>query len=139
MDYRLAGVDPPFRRHLEQPVARLRLGYCYPAALTREGPDDESCCFALSGELHRLVPEFQPDEIRLGVRNVPALLQECRTNAVALGHLLGVAPTPWEWDRFESAHTSIAALRTKKVAHAVAFGMTAFGDTRHLPPDQTTR
>lgn len=61
------------------------------------------------------------------------------TNAVVLTHLLGVAPTPWEWDRFESAHTSVAALRTKKVAHAVAFGMTAFGDTAHLPPDQVTR
>jgi broad specificity phosphatase PhoE len=61
------------------------------------------------------------------------------TNAVVLGHLLGVSPTPWEWDRFESAHTSIAELRTKKVAHAVAFGMTAFGDTRHLPVDEVTR
>jgi len=25
------------------------------------------------------------------------------------------------------------------VAHAVAFGMTAFGDTSHLPPDEVTR
>jgi probable phosphoglycerate mutase len=61
------------------------------------------------------------------------------TNAVALGHLLGLSPTPWEWDRFESAHTSIASLRTKKVAHAVAFGMTGFGDVAHLPTDRITR
>lgn len=61
------------------------------------------------------------------------------TNAVVLTHLLGVAPTPWEWDRFESAHTSIAMLRTKKVAHAVAFGMTAFGETSHLPTGEVTR
>jgi probable phosphoglycerate mutase len=61
------------------------------------------------------------------------------TNAVVLTHLLGASPTPWEWDRFESAHTSIAALRTKKVAHAVAFGMTAFGDVAHLPTDRVTR
>jgi broad specificity phosphatase PhoE len=61
------------------------------------------------------------------------------TNAVVLTHLLGVAPTPWEWDRFASAHTSIASLRTTKIAHAVAFGMTAFGDTSHLPRDEVTR
>lgn len=61
------------------------------------------------------------------------------TNAVVLTHLLGVAPTPWEWDRFESAHTSVATLRTKKVAHAVAFGLTGFGDTAHLAADQVTR
>ena len=54
------------------------------------------------------------------------------TNAVTLCHLLGVSPTPWEWDRFDSAHTSVATLRTKQVAHAVAFGMTGFGDVTHL-------
>lgn len=54
------------------------------------------------------------------------------TNAVTLCHLLGVSPTPWEWDRFDSAHTSVATLRTRPVAHAVAFGMTGFGDVAHL-------
>lgn len=61
------------------------------------------------------------------------------TNAVTLTHLLGADPTPWEWDRFDSAHTSIATLRTRKVAHAVAFGMTGFGDVAHLAPEQVTR
>jgi probable phosphoglycerate mutase len=54
------------------------------------------------------------------------------TNAVTLGHLLGASSTPWEWDRFDSAHTSVATLHTKRVAHAVAFGMTGFGDVSHL-------
>lgn len=61
------------------------------------------------------------------------------TNAVALTHLLGAEPTPWEWDRFDSAHTSVATLRTRKIAHAVAFGMVGFGDVTHLEPDQVTR
>ena len=61
------------------------------------------------------------------------------TNAVTLGYLLGMDPTPWEWDRFDSAHTSVATLRTKHVSHSVAFGMTGFGDTSHLPPDMVTR
>src|SRR5262249_21931636 len=30
------------------------------------------------------------------------------TNAVALGYLLGVEPTPWEWERFVLGHASIA-------------------------------
>lgn len=61
------------------------------------------------------------------------------TNAVTLGYLLGMDPTPWEWDRFDSAHTSVATVRTKRVSHAVAFGMTAFGDTSHLPDEKVTR
>lgn len=61
------------------------------------------------------------------------------TNAVALTHLLGAEPTPWEWDRFDSAHTSVATLRTRKIAHAVAFGMLGFGDVTHLEPEQVTR
>jgi probable phosphoglycerate mutase len=61
------------------------------------------------------------------------------TNAVTLGYLLGMEPTPWEWDRFDSAHTSVATVRTKHVSHSVAFGMTGFGDTSHLPRDIVTR
>lgn len=61
------------------------------------------------------------------------------TNAVTLGYLLGMEPTPWEWDRFDSAHTSVATTRTKRVSHSVAFGLTGFGDTSHLPADMVTR
>lgn len=61
------------------------------------------------------------------------------TNAVVLTELLGAAVTPWEWDRFDSAHTSVATLLTKRIAHAVAFGMRGFGDTSHLTPDEVTR
>ena len=61
------------------------------------------------------------------------------TNAVSIGHLLGADPTPWEWDRFDSAHTSVATIRAKPVSHAIAFGMIGFGDTGHLPADMVTR
>jgi len=42
-----------------------------------------------------------------------ALVGHGGTNAVILGHLLGVAPVPWEWLRFETvlAAISIVALR----------------------------
>jgi probable phosphoglycerate mutase len=61
------------------------------------------------------------------------------TNAVSIGHLLGVEPTPWEWSRFDSAHTSVAVLRTSRISTAYAFGLHAFGDVSHLPPDDVTR
>ena len=61
------------------------------------------------------------------------------TNAVVLGHLLGVEPTPWEWDRFDSAHTSVATIDTKPIAHGVAFGLLGFGDVEHLAGDDVTR
>ena len=68
----------------------------------------------------------EPDDVRV------LFVAHGGTNAVTLGHLLGASPTPWEWDRFDSAHTSVATLRTRQVAHAVAFGMTGFGDVSHL-------
>jgi probable phosphoglycerate mutase len=61
------------------------------------------------------------------------------TNAVSIGHLLGVEPTPWEWSRFDSAHTSVAVLRTSRISTAYAFGLHAFGDVSHLTPDHVTR
>jgi 2,3-bisphosphoglycerate-dependent phosphoglycerate mutase len=61
------------------------------------------------------------------------------TNAVSIGHLLGAEPTPWEWSRFDSAHTSVAVLRTNRISTAYAFGMHAFGDVSHLSRDQVTR
>jgi broad specificity phosphatase PhoE len=61
------------------------------------------------------------------------------TNAVVIGHLLGIEPTPWEWDRFDSAHTSVATMTARPIAHASAFGMMGFGDVTHLDPDMVTR
>jgi broad specificity phosphatase PhoE len=61
------------------------------------------------------------------------------TNAVSIGHLLGAEPTPWEWARFDSSHTSVAVLRTSRISTAYAFGLHAFGDVSHLPRDSVTR
>lgn len=61
------------------------------------------------------------------------------TNAVSIGHLLGAEPTPWEWARFDSAHTSVAVLRTSRVSTAYAFGLHAFGDVSHLRREDITR
>lgn len=61
------------------------------------------------------------------------------TNAVVLGHLLGMAPTPWEWDRFELPHTGVARVVTLPIAHAHAFSLRVFADTTHLEPEMVTK
>jgi probable phosphoglycerate mutase len=37
-----------------------------------------------------------------------ALIAHAGTNSVTIGHLLGLEPTPWEWDRFVLGHTSVS-------------------------------
>ena len=61
------------------------------------------------------------------------------TNAVAIGHLLGLDPVPWEWERFVSPHASISLLRTKPIAGGHVFGLRSFADVGHFPVDHVTR
>lgn len=75
----------------------------------------------------------KPDDRRI------VLVAHGGTNAVMLGHLLDSEPTPWEWERFDSAHTSVATLTLRPMSTATVFGMTSFGDVSHLDPDQVTR
>ncbi len=60
------------------------------------------------------------------------------TNAVAIGYLLGLEPTPWEWERFVSPHASISRLRTKPLAGGHVFGLRSFGDVAHFAADDVT-
>jgi probable phosphoglycerate mutase len=61
------------------------------------------------------------------------------TNAIVVGHLLGVAPTPWEWDRLELAHTGVARLTTIPIAHGYGFSLRQFNDLNHLERGMATR
>jgi probable phosphoglycerate mutase len=61
------------------------------------------------------------------------------TNAVVIGHLLGVTPTPWEWDRLELAHTGVARMTTIPIAHGHGFSLRLFNDLHHLEPGMATR
>jgi broad specificity phosphatase PhoE len=60
------------------------------------------------------------------------------TNSVVLGHLLGLEPEPWEWERFASDHASLAWLRTAPIASGHIFGLQRFSDVEHLGDDQIT-
>ena len=61
------------------------------------------------------------------------------TNAVALGWLLGVEPTPWEWERFILGHASLARLRAIPLAGGHVFSLRAFNDREHLAVSMRTR
>jgi probable phosphoglycerate mutase len=61
------------------------------------------------------------------------------TNAVAIGFLLGLEPTPWEWERFVLGHASIARLGTFPLGAAQIFSMRSFNDQEHIPPAMRSR
>jgi 2,3-bisphosphoglycerate-dependent phosphoglycerate mutase len=56
-----------------------------------------------------------------------------------MGHLLGIQPLPWEWERFVMFHASFSVLRPLRIGHGWSFSMFRLGDTEHLPDDMRTR
>lgn len=68
-----------------------------------------------------------------------AIVAHGGTNAVAIGHLLGVDPTPWEWERFILYHASFARMRTIPLAGEHVWSLRTFNDREHLPEDARTR
>jgi probable phosphoglycerate mutase len=68
-----------------------------------------------------------------------AIVAHGGTNAVALSFLLGVDPTPWEWERFVLAHASIARVRAIPLAGGHVFSLRSFNDQEHLPAGLRSR
>ena len=67
------------------------------------------------------------------------LVAHAGTNAVAFGHLLGLEPVPWEWERFVLGHASISRVEALSTGEGVTFSLTRLGDVEHLGEDQRTR
>lgn len=61
------------------------------------------------------------------------------TNSVIACHLLGLQPTPWEWDRFVLGHASVTRIEALPVGDGSTFSLTRLSDVEHLPPDLRTR
>lgn len=76
---------------------------------------------------HRHLWQVTTDPKRL------AVVAHGGTNAVALGWLLGLEPTPWEWERFILGHASITRVRAVPLAGGHVFSLRAFNDREHLP------
>ena len=60
------------------------------------------------------------------------------TNAVVLGHLLGLDPVPWEWERFQQPHTGVSRLKMMRIADGWAFSLRQLGNVAHLHPGMVT-
>jgi probable phosphoglycerate mutase len=60
------------------------------------------------------------------------------TNAVVLGHLLGLDPVPWEWERFAQPHTGLTRVTMTRISTGWAFSLRQLGDVTHLRPEMVT-
>jgi probable phosphoglycerate mutase len=60
------------------------------------------------------------------------LVAHAGTNSVALCHMLGLPPTPWEWERFVIGHASISVVRMLGLGDGATFSIARLSDTEHL-------
>lgn len=81
-----------------------------------------------------------PDHLWEVPDDVPRLLlvAHAGTNSVVLGHLLGLAPMPWEWERFSSNHASVTVLDTTRIATGSIWSLQLFSGVAHLAPDRVS-
>lgn len=68
-----------------------------------------------------------------------ALVAHAGTNSVFMCHLLGLQPTPWEWDRFVMGHASVSRLEALPVHGAFTFSLTSLSNLEHITPADRTR
>jgi broad specificity phosphatase PhoE len=61
------------------------------------------------------------------------------TNATALGHLLGIPPVPWEWERFVTLHASVSQVEPIAIGGGHAFSLSRLSAVDHLPETDRTR
>lgn len=67
------------------------------------------------------------------------LVAHAGTNGVILSTLLGLQPTPWEWDRFVTGHASISVVASLPLGDGFTFGLRQLSDLEHVPPADRTR
>jgi probable phosphoglycerate mutase len=66
------------------------------------------------------------------------LIAHAGTNSVFTCLLLGLDPTPWEWDRLVMRHTSISRLIALPIGDGFVFSLSSLSDVEHLDHDQRT-
>lgn len=67
------------------------------------------------------------------------LVAHAGTNSAIISYLLGLQPTPWEWDRFVLGHASITRLEALEMEDGFTFALTRLADVEHLDMDDRTR
>ena len=51
------------------------------------------------------------------------LIAHAGTNSVTICHLLGLPPTPWEWERLVIGHASVSVVETLQLGDGITFGL----------------
>lgn len=119
---RWRGLDTLGGEHIGEFVARIRQGCgLFLAERSVEPVDGEFAVWDMPDPDRRI-----------------ALVAHAGTNAVVICHLLGLAPTPWEWERFVLNHASITRLRSMPLGDGHTFCLTRLSDVEHLDPDDRT-
>jgi probable phosphoglycerate mutase len=67
-----------------------------------------------------------------------AVVAHAGTGSVAICHMLGLQPTPWEWERFVIGHASINRVNTFPLGDGITFGLSQLSMNEHLPIDMRT-
>lgn len=67
-----------------------------------------------------------------------ALVAHAGTGSVSICHMLGLQPTPWEWERLVIGHASVNRISTLQLGDGITFGLTKLSDNEHLPRDMRT-
>lgn len=67
-----------------------------------------------------------------------ALICHAGTGSVALCHMLGLQPTPWEWERFVIGHASINVISALRLGDGITFGLRTLSGNEHLPTELRT-
>ena len=71
-----------------------------------------------------------------GGDDVLLIVGHAGTNSVAIGHLMGIRPVPWQWERMALKHASLSRLRAIPIADGFIFGLSEHSDVAHLPVDE---
>jgi probable phosphoglycerate mutase len=71
--------------------------------------------------------EHYRDDVRI------ALVCHAGTGSVAICHMLGLQPTPWEWERFVIGHATVNVVSTLRLGDGITFGLTKLSGNEHLP------
>ena len=61
------------------------------------------------------------------------------TNSVIICHLLGLEPTPWEWERFVIGHASMTTIKAIKLGDGYTFSLEKLSDLEHIASSDRTR
>ncbi|MCB1246866.1 MAG: histidine phosphatase family protein [Acidimicrobiia bacterium] len=61
------------------------------------------------------------------------------TNSVCLTHLLGITPSPWEWEKFVLFHASFARVKVLPLAGNHVMSLRTFNDQDHIPLELRSR